>query len=102
MTLIALAAILLLLLGTFLQVPVAVILAIVVLLIEMVGQVWTRFGLDGVSYRRRLERDRIGLGEETPVTIQGRNHKRLPLAWRPAHYSATPGPVVPVRGLAIG
>jgi uncharacterized protein (DUF58 family) len=102
MTLIALAAILLLLLGTFLQVPVAVILAIVVLLIEMVGQVWTRFGLDGVSYRRRLERDRIGWGEETPVTVEVWNRKRLPLAWLRADDSATPSVVVRERGLAIG
>src|SRR5437667_8449990 len=102
MTGVAFAAILLLLLGTFLEVPVAVILSIVVLMIEAVRQVWTRFGLSGVSYRRRLERDRIGWGEEIPVTVEIWNRKRLPLAWLRADDAATPGVVVRERELALG
>jgi uncharacterized protein (DUF58 family) len=102
MTGIAFAAILLLLLGTFLEVPVAVILSIVVLMIEAVRQVWTRFGLSGVSYRRRLERDRIGWGEEISVTVEIWNRKRLPLAWLRADDAATPGVVVRERELALG
>jgi uncharacterized protein (DUF58 family) len=98
----AFAAILLLLLGTYLDVPVAVILAIVVLMIETVSQVWTRFGLDGVTYRRRLERDRIGWGEEIEVTLEVWNRKRLPLAWIRADDEATLGVVVRERGLVIG
>ena len=102
MTGVAFAAILLLLLGTFLEVPVAVILSIVVLMIEAVRQVWTRFGLSGVSYRRRLERDRIGWGEEIPVTVEIWNRKRLPLAWLRADDAATPGVMVRERELALG
>src|SRR5438552_17934045 len=93
MTGVAFAAILLLLLGTFLEVPVAVILSIVVLMSEAVRQVWTRFGLSGVSYRRRLERHRIGWGEEIPVTVDLWNRKRLPLAPPRAHGPAPPGGV---------
>jgi uncharacterized protein (DUF58 family) len=102
MTGVTFAAILLLLLGTFLDVPVAVILSIVVLLVEIVGQVWTRFGLTGVTYRRRLERDRIEWGEELPVTVEVWNRKRLPLAWLRADDAAAPGVVVRERTLAIG
>jgi uncharacterized protein (DUF58 family) len=98
----AFAAILLLLLGTYLDVPVVVILAIVVLVVEGVSQIWTRFGLDGVTYRRRLERDRIGWGEEIPMTVEVWNRKRLPLAWLRADDAATLGVVVRERGLAIG
>ncbi|HEY8632238.1 MAG TPA: hypothetical protein VIL50_03715, partial [Candidatus Limnocylindrales bacterium] len=102
MTSVAFAAILLLLLGTFLDVPVAVILSIVVLMVEIVRQVWTRFGLTGVTYRRRLERDRIAWGEEIPVTVEVWNRKRLPLAWLRADEAATPGVVVRERELAVG
>jgi uncharacterized protein (DUF58 family) len=102
MTGVMFAAILLLLIGPFLDVPVAVILSIVVLLVETVGQVWTRFGLTGVTYRRRLERDRIEWGEELPVTVEVWNRKRLPLAWLRADDSAAAGVVVRERALAIG
>src|SRR5256885_16099045 len=97
MTGVAFAAILLLLLGTFLEVPVAVILSIVVLMIEAVRQVWARFGLSGVSYRRRLERDRIGWGEEIPVTVEIWNRQRLPLARPRGRGPAAPGVVGPER-----
>jgi uncharacterized protein (DUF58 family) len=102
MTGVAFAAILLLLLGTYLDVPVAVILSIVVLTIEMVRQVWSRFGLSGVTYRRYLERDRVTWGEEVATTIEVWNRKRLPLAWLRADDETTPGVVVRERDLAIG
>lgn len=81
MTGIGFAAILLLLLGTFLDVPVAIVLAIVILPLEIAHAMWARHGLRGVSYRRKLERDRVGWGEEVPVAIEVWNQKRLPLAW---------------------
>jgi uncharacterized protein (DUF58 family) len=102
MTGVAFAAILLLLLGTYLDVPVAVILSIVVLTIEMVRQVWSRYGLSGVTYRRYLERDRVTWGEEVATTIEVWNRKRLPLAWLRADDETTPGVVVRERDLAIG
>ena len=98
----AFLAILLLLGGTFLGVPVAIVLAIVVLLIEIVRAVWARFGLERVTYRRTLERDRITWGEEIPVAIQIWNRKRLPLAWIRAEDEASPGVIVRERSLVIG
>jgi uncharacterized protein (DUF58 family) len=102
MTIVAFGAIVLLIVGTYLAVPVAVILAIVVLLIEAVRRIWSRYGLTGVTYTRRLERDRIGWGEEIPVSIEIWNRKHLPLAWLRADDTASPGLVIRERGLAIG
>ena len=98
----AFLAILLLLAGTFLDVPVAIVLSIVVLLIEIVRSVWARLGLERVTYRRRLERDRITWGEEIPTSIEIWNRKRLPLAWLRAEDEASPGVVVRERTLVIG
>ncbi len=86
----------------FLDVPIVITLSIVVLMIEAIRQVWSRFGLSGVTYRRRLERDRIGWGDEILVTIEVWNRKRLPLAWLRADDAATPGVVVRERELALG
>jgi uncharacterized protein (DUF58 family) len=98
----AFLAILLLLVGTFLGVPVAIVLSIVVLLIEIVRSFWARFGLERVTYARRLERDRITWGEEIPVAIEVWNRKQIPLAWLRAEDEASPGVVVRERPLVIG
>jgi uncharacterized protein (DUF58 family) len=95
-------AILLLLTGTFLAVPVAIVLAIVVLLLEAVRAVWARVGLERVTYTRHLERDRITWGEEIPTSIEIWNRKRMPLAWLRAEDEARPGVVVRERPLVIG
>jgi uncharacterized protein (DUF58 family) len=98
----AFLAILLLLLGIFLGVPVAIVLSIVVLLVEIVRSIWARFGLERVTYRRHLARDRITWGEEIPVSIEIWNRKRLPLAWVRAEDEAGQGVVVRERALVIG
>jgi len=101
-TLVAFGAILLLLLGMVLDVPVVVILAIVVLVIETVGQLWARFGLRDLAYHRTLARDRTGWGDEIDTTIEVWNRKPLPLAWLRADERASPGVVVRERDLTIG
>jgi len=101
-TIVAFGAIVLLILGTYLSVPVAVVLAIVVLLIESVRRIWSHYGLTGVTYTRRLERDRVGWGEEIAVSIEIWNRKHLPLAWLRADDNASPGVVFRERGLAVG
>jgi len=98
----AFLAILLLLAGVFLDVPVAIVLSIVVLLLEIVRAMWARLGLERVTYRRRLERDRMTWGEEIPTTIEVWNRKRLPLAWLRADDEASQGVVVRERTLVIG
>jgi uncharacterized protein (DUF58 family) len=95
-------AILLLLAGVVLQAPVAVVLAVVILLLEVVRAVWRRNGLREVRYRRHLERDRITWGEEIDTTIEVWNRKGLPLAWLRADDAASPGVTVRERGLVIG
>jgi uncharacterized protein (DUF58 family) len=102
MTGVGVAAILLLVLGAVLGVAVAVVLAIVVLAIEVVREVWARFGLTGITYRRHLERDRVTWGEEIPTAIEIWNRKRLPLSWMRAEDEASRGVVVRERGLTIG
>src|SRR5215212_7463631 len=102
MTFTGFLAILLLLVGTWLQAPVAIILAIVVLLLEVVRAIWARAGLRPVVYRRHLERDRITWGEEIPTTVETWNRQRLPLAWLRAEDEATAGVIVRERPLVIG
>ena len=95
-------AILLLLAGVVLEAPVAVVLAIVILLLEVVRAVWRRNGLRDVRYTRRLERDRITWGEEIDTTVEVWNRKSLPLAWLRADDGASPGVTVRERPLLIG
>lgn len=59
----------LLLAGSFLGVPVAVVLGIVLLLFEIVRQLWSRPGLNDIHYTRQLGRDRLEWGDETSLTV---------------------------------
>ena len=102
MTVTAFLAILLLLGGVIIGVPVAVVLAIVVILLEIVRAIWSRNGLLDVQYRRTLGRDRITWGEEIPVAIEVWNRKGLPLAWLRADDVASPGTIVRERSLIVG
>jgi uncharacterized protein (DUF58 family) len=102
MTFTGFLAVLLLLAGTWLDAPVAIVLAIVVLLLEVVRAVWSRTGLTRIVYRRHLARDRITWGEEIATTIETWNRQALPLSWLRAEDEATPGVVVRERPLVIG
>jgi uncharacterized protein (DUF58 family) len=97
-----LLAIVLLVTGALINVPIAVVLALVVLLLEIVRAIWARAGLSHVVYRRDLERDRITWGEEIPTTIETWNRQGLPLAWLRAEDDASPGVTVRERPLVIG
>ncbi|HEV8545730.1 MAG TPA: DUF58 domain-containing protein [Candidatus Limnocylindrales bacterium] len=95
----AIAAIGLILFGSFLDVPIAAVLGVIALLLAAVQGIWARDGLRGVSYRRRLATDRTTWGEEIPLEIEVWNHKRLPLAWLRADDDAEHG--VAVRGRSL-
>jgi uncharacterized protein (DUF58 family) len=95
----AFAAVLLVLAGAFIGVPIIVVLGVVVLLLETIRAVWARFGLRGVTYRRWLASDRTTWGEEIPMTVEVWNRKRLPLAWLRADDDASTGVVVRERDL---
>lgn len=91
-----LGAIGLILIGGLLRIPVAVILGLVVVIVELVHHLWQVQGLDGVSYVRRLATNRTSWGDDIPMTIEVWNRKRLPLAWLRADDMASDG--VAVRG----
>src|SRR6185369_11179110 len=94
--------IVLLLFATFLAIPVAIVLAIVVLLIEVVRAAWARVGLQRVVYARHLDRDRITWGEEITTRIEIWNRKGMPLTWLRVEDGASAGVQVRERRLRIG
>ncbi|HEY3165012.1 MAG TPA: DUF58 domain-containing protein [Candidatus Limnocylindrales bacterium] len=98
----AFLAILLLIGATVLKIPVAIVLAIVVLLIEGVRAVWRRVGLQRVAYVRHLDRDRMTWGEEIEARIEVWNRKGIPLAWLRAEDGASAGVRFRERALKIG
>jgi uncharacterized protein (DUF58 family) len=77
----AAAAIALILAGATFGVPVATVLGIVALMVEVVHAVWARRGLSGVRYARRLGSRRLAWGDETALEVEVWNRKALPLAW---------------------
>src|SRR5829696_10481145 len=94
-----LAASLLVLLGSVLGVPIAILLGTVALLLEVVHAGWARNGLEGVRYRRQLGAGHVAFGDELPLAIEVWNRRRLPLAWLRADDDASPG--VEVRELDL-
>jgi uncharacterized protein (DUF58 family) len=98
----AFAAVLLVIAGAFVGVSIIVVLGMVVLLLETIRAVWTRYGLRGVTYRRTLASDRTTWGDEIPMTIEVWNRKRLPLAWLRADDDASFGVIVRERDLVDG
>ncbi len=81
MTVQAVAAAILVVLGAFLDVPVALVLGIILLLVEVVHGIWARYGLDDVTYVRRMATDRTSFGHDIPLEIETWNRKALPIAW---------------------
>jgi len=85
--------------GALLDVEIAIVLGLLAFAVELVHDLWSRRGLAGVSYVRRLARERIPWGEEIPMTIEVWNRKPLPLAWLRADDAVSDGVVV--RGRPI-
>lgn len=94
MTVQAVAAGILVLAGAFLDVPVALVLGTILLLIEVIHWVWARYGLEDVVYARRLATDRTSFGHDIPLEIEAWNRKGLPLAWLRADDETTSRVVV--------
>jgi len=92
----AFAALTLIVGGAVLRVPVAVILGLVLLMLEVVHVIWMEQGLEDVTYVRRLATNRTSWGDDIPMTIEVWNRKRLPLAWLRADDVASDG--IEVRG----
>lgn len=57
------------------------VVALGLLLADRVAQLWERWSLSGVEYRRQLNQRRVFFGEEVEVAVEITNRKPLPLAW---------------------
>lgn len=93
------AALLLVLIGSGLDVPIVILLGVVVLVIELVNAAWARRGLRRVRYLRTLTARRTPWGAQIPMTIEVWNRDRLPLAWLRADDEASHGVTVREREL---
>lgn len=89
----------LLLAGSFLGVPIAVVLGLVGLLFELVRQLGSRQGLTDIHYTRHLARDRLEWGDQAALTVSIWNRRRMPVAWLRADDVASPGVVIDERAL---
>ncbi len=58
-----------------------VVVGVVVLLIWLLRNLWTRFGLRRLTYERRLGSTRAVVGEEIGLELTVRNRKALPIPW---------------------
>ena len=93
------AALVLILAGSVLAVPIAILLGTITMLLEVVHLAWAHNGLRGVRYRRHLGGRHVAFGDELPLAIEVWNHRRLPLAWLRADDDASPGVEVRERDL---
>ncbi len=94
-----LVALVLIVAGSLLAVPIAILLGTVTMLLEVVHAVWAHNGLTGVRYRRVLGARHVAFGDELPLAIEVWNRRRLPLAWVRADDDASPGVEVRERDL---
>ncbi len=85
--------------GAVAAAPGLLLVGLLVFLAEVARSVWRRFGLQGVEYERRLERDRAICGDVIPLDVTVRNRKLLPLSWLRAVDLASDGVVVQERAL---
>jgi uncharacterized protein (DUF58 family) len=94
-----LTAVVLIVAGSLLAVPIAILLGTVTLMLEVVHAVWANDGLAGVRYRRHLGARHVAFGDELPLAIEVWNRRRLPMAWVRADDDASPGVEVRERDL---
>ena len=75
------AGLVLIVFGAFLRAPGLIAVGVIVDLVWLLRTLWTRYGLRGVSYERKLGATRALVGEEIPLELIVRNRKILPLPW---------------------
>jgi uncharacterized protein (DUF58 family) len=71
----------LLALGALAGAPPLLLVGVLTLLAEALRSLWSRHGLRGVTYERRLGTDRAVWGDEIPLDVIVWNRKLLPLPW---------------------
>ncbi|NLD44477.1 MAG: DUF58 domain-containing protein [Chloroflexi bacterium] len=57
------------------------VFSFILLLATLASELWARYSLSNVTYRRVLGDAQISFGEETTLTLEFTNAKPLPLAW---------------------
>lgn len=75
------AGIALIVIGAVLSAPSLIAVGAIVDLVWAVRSIWSRFGLRGVSYERRMSGSRAVIGEELELELTVRNRKLLPVPW---------------------
>ena len=96
------AAIALVVAGSLLDVPIAILLGVVVLLLDVVHVAWERQGLAGIRYSRRLGARRTPFGEPIDLDVEVHNRRRLPVSWLRADDEASTGVELRERDLEDG
>ncbi len=75
------AGLLLIAAGAVLDAGGIVLVGVVAALVAVLRGLWSRFGLRGLTYERRLGATRAVVGEEIPLELTVRNRKLLPIPW---------------------
>lgn len=75
------AGLALIVVGAVVPSPPLIAVGAIVELVAILRSLWTRFGLRGLTYERRLETPRAGVGEEIGLDLIVRNRKLLPVPW---------------------
>ena len=73
--------IVLIFIGIFSGTGVVIAFASMGLLVTGIGRLWNRLSLEGVSYERRLSRQRVFPGEEVSMALVVTNGKPVPMPW---------------------
>jgi uncharacterized protein (DUF58 family) len=81
----------LIVIGAFAQTPGLLLVGALLVLSTLVRSLWSRYGLRGLRYERRLMRDRAVMGEDVELLVSAWNDKLLPLAWLQADDLVTDG-----------
>ena len=90
-------SVVLLLIGAIGHIPVALVMGLIGVMLELGQLVWRSRGIQAVDYVRHLERNRVGWGEEVPLTIEVWNRTGLPLSWLEADDESAHGVTVAGR-----
>jgi uncharacterized protein (DUF58 family) len=93
------AGVALLVVGGLLPAPALIVVGAIVELVWLLRSMWTRFGLRGLSYERRLDTPRAAVGEEISLELVVRNRKVLPVPWLAVEDLVTRGSTIVGRTL---
>jgi uncharacterized protein (DUF58 family) len=87
-------------LGAVSGAPPLVLVGVLVVLVALLRTAWSRYGLRGVVYERRLATDRAVYGDEFALDVVIWNRKLLPLPWLRAEDFVPDGMRLKERSLA--